>query len=241
MPTFVCKFNKNYEVFLKHVYEYVVENFAKDFNLSVLNKIEIVPSLPCLSDGRIEGTNILLSKRLYDLLPALDLDLLRDNNDFNFIVSTLYHELCHLNEQTILPNIHAICNRDDIDIDYFVAQFWIEYIVETKTNAIFKRNKSKFCDDIAINGWKINKADYDTQNTTNYFYLIKVLPYALAYCHNQKSDYVAQIKNPIVRNMVIELYDAISNIQDKYPVDDMNSLNEIKRIFFTYQKTFLNK
>ena len=39
--------------------------------------------------------------------------------------------------------------------------------------------------------------------------------------------------------MVIELYDAISNIQDKYPVDDMNSLNEIKRIFLTYQKTFL--
>ena len=239
MPTFVCKFNKNYEVFLKHVYEYVVENFAKDFDLSVLNKIEIVPSLPCLSDGRIKGTNILLSKRLCDLLPALDLDLLKDNNDFNFIVSTLYHELCHLNEQTILPNIHAICNRDDIDIDYFVAQFWIEYIVETKTNAIFKRNKSKFCDDIAINGWKINKADYDTQNTTNYFYLIKVLPYALASCHNQKSDYVAQIKNPIVRNMVIELYDAISNIQDKYPVDDMHSLNEIKRIFSTYQKTFL--
>ena len=47
MPTLVCKFNKNYEGFLKDVYEYVVENFAKDFNLSVLNKIEIVPSLPC--------------------------------------------------------------------------------------------------------------------------------------------------------------------------------------------------
>ena len=239
MPSFVCKFNKNYEVFLKHVYEYVIENFAKDFNLSLLNKIEIVPSLPCSSDGRIEGTNILLSKRLYDLLPTLDIDLLRDNNDFNLIVSTLYHELCHLNEQTILPNIHAICNRDDIDIDYFVAQFWIEYIVETKTNAVFKRNKSKFCDDIALNEWKINKADYDTQNTTNYFYLIKVLPYALAYCHNKKSDYVVRIKNPIVRNMIVELYDAISNIQDKYPVDDMNSLNEIKRIFLTYQKTFL--
>ena len=239
MATFLCKFNKNYEVFLKLVYKYVVDNFAKDFNLSVLNKVEIVPSLPCSSDGRIEGTNILLSKRLYDLLPTLDLDLLRDNNDFDLIVSTLYHELCHLNERTILPNIHAICNRDDIDIDYFVAQFWIEYIVEIKTNAVFKRNKSKFCDDIALNEWKINKADYDTQNTTNYFYLIKVLPYALAYCHNQKSDYVVQIKNPIVRNMVIELYDAISNVQNKYPVDDMNSLNEIKRIFSTYQKTFL--
>ncbi len=239
MPTFVCKFNKNYEVFLKHVYEFVIENFAKDFNLSVLNKIEIVPSLPCLSDGRIEGTTILLSKRLYDLLPTLDLDLLRDNDDFNLIISTLYHELCHLNEQTILPNIHAICNRDDIDIDYFVAQFWIEYIVEIKTNAVFKRNKSNFCDDIALNEWKINNADYDTQNTTNYFYLIKVLPYALAYYHNEKSDYVARIKNPIVRNMTVELYDALSNIQNEYPVDDMNSLNEIKRIFLTYQKTFL--
>lgn len=239
MPTLVCKFNKNYESFLKDVYEYVVENFAKDFYLSVLNKIEIVPSLPCSSDGKIEGTNILLSKRLYDLLPTLDPDQLRDNDDFNLIVSTLYHEFCHLNEQTILPNIHAICNRVDIDIDYFVAQFWIEYIVETKTNSVFKRNKSKFCDDIALNEWAINKADYNTQNTTNYFYLIKVLPYALACCQNEKSDYVVRIKNPIIRNMVVELYDAISNIQNKYPVDDMNSLNEIKRIFLTYQKTFL--
>lgn len=238
MPTFVCKFNKNYEVFLSHVYEYIIANFAQGFNLSSLNKIEIVDSLPGSNDGRmVDANTILLSKRLYDLLSIFDIKLLQNDDNFNSIVGTLYHELCHINEQTIMPNIHSICYNDEIDIEYCVALFWIEYVVELKTNAALKRNKDKFCDDVALCDWEISKFNFEDADTSNYFYLIKVLPYVLANYYNQKSfSYFSKIKNVIVRNMAIELNDAVLDVLKLYPFDDINKLHKIKTIFLTYKK-----
>lgn len=237
MPIFVCEFNKNYEIFLAEVYEYVVSNFARDFNLSSLNKIEIEESLPGLSDGRmIDPNNILLSKRLYDLLPILDIASLYGNDDFDSIVGALCHELCHINEQSVMPSIHEICYNEIKDINYCVALFWIEYIVETKTNAKITRNKSNFCKDVALCNWNIIKFNYEDADTSNYFYLIKILSYVLANC--QMPTYSNTIKNTTVKNMVIELYDAISQIKGLYPFDSINNLDEIKRIFLSYKKQF---
>lgn len=238
MPIFVCKFNKNYEVFLRNVYEYIIVNFAQDFYLSSLTKIEIVDSLPGSSDGRmVDANNILLSKRLYGLLSTFDIEALKGNDDFNSIVGTLYHELCHINEQTIMPNIHSVCYNDETNIEYCVALFWIEYIVELKTNTVLKRNNDKFCNDVASCDWKINKFNFEDADTSNYFYLLKVLPYVLANCYNHKSTtYFDKIKNSSIRNMAIELNDAVLEILKEYPFDDINKLHKIKTVFLTYKK-----
>ena len=136
-----------------------------------------------------------------------------------------------------MPNIHSICNNDEIDIEYCVALFWIEYVVELKTNAALKRNKDKFCDDVALCDWEISKFNFEDADTSNYFYLIKVLPYVLANCYNQKSlTYFDKIKNVIVRNMAIELNDAVLDVLKLYPFDDINKLHKIKTIFLTYKK-----
>ena len=50
--------------------------------------------------------------------------------------------------------------------------------------------------------------------------------------------YSNTIKNTTVKNMVIELYDAISQIKGLYPFDSINNLDEIKRIFLSYKKQF---
>lgn len=243
MPTFVCKFNKNYEVFLCHLYEYIIANFAQGFNLSSLKKVEIVDSLPGRSDGRMVDTNtILLSKRLYDSLSTFDIEALKNNDNFNLIVSTLYHELCHINEQTIMPNIHSICNSDKIDMDYCVALFWIEYIVELKTNTVLKRNKDKLCNEVALRDWNINKFNFEDADTSNYFYLIKVLPYVLANCYNNRNpNYFELIKNTTVKNMVIELNSAVLECLRAYPFDDMNKLHKIKNLLSTYKKQLVGK
>lgn len=237
MPSFTCKFNRSYEIFLGEVYEYVVSKFAKEFDLSALTEIEIVHSLPGSSDGRMVDNNILLSKRLYDLLPKLDI---HDNNDFNLVVSTLYHELCHINERTIMPNIHAVCYEEEKGIDYCVALFWIEYIVETKTDAVFRKDRSQFCHYLAESDWRIDRFNFDDNKTFNYFWLIKILPYVLVAFHNKGiSTYTERIKNKLVRNMVSELYNVILDLQKAYPFDDINKLCEIKRVMISYQKQFL--
>jgi len=241
MPVFVCKFNKNYELFLSHVYEYIITNFAQDFNLSSLRRIEIVDSLPGLSDGRMVDTNtILLSKRLYDLLSTLDIKVLQSNDDFNSIIGTLFHELCHINEQTIMPNIHSLCYNDEIDIEYCVALFWIEYIVELKTNGVLKRNKDKFCNDVALCEWNIHKFNFEDADTSNYFYLIKVLPYVLASCSIDRNySCFDLIKNASVKNMALELNDAVLESLKEYPFDDINKLHKIKTVFINYKNHFI--
>lgn len=237
MPVFVCKFNKNYELFLSHVYKYIITNFAQDFNLSSLRRIEIVDSLPGLSDGRmVDANTILLSKRLYDLLSTFDIKLLKNDDNFNSIVGTLYHELCHINEQTIMPNIHSLCYNDEIDIEYCAALFWIEYIVELKTNKALKRNKDKFCNDVASCEWNIDKFNFEDDDTSNYFYLIKVLPYVLASCCNDRnSSYFDSIKNTSVKNIAIELNNAVLESLREYPFDDINKLHKIKTVLLTHK------
>ena len=237
MPVFVCEFNKNYEVFLSHVYKYIITNFAQDFNLSSLRRIEIVDSLPGLSDGRmVDANTILLSKRLYDLLSTFDIKLLKNDDNFNSIVGTLYHELCHINEQTIMPNIHSFCCNDEIDIEYCVALFWIEYIVELKTNKALKRNKDKFCNDVALCEWNIDKFNFEDDDTSNYFYLIKVLPYVLASCcYDRNSSYFDSIKNTSVKNIAIDLNNAVLESLREYPFDDINKLHKIKTVLLTYK------
>lgn len=237
MPIFVCKFNKNYEVFLIHIYKYIIANFAQDFNLSSLRKIEIVDSLLGTSDGRmVDANTILLSKKSYDLLSTFDIEVLKSNDNFNSIVGTLYHELCHINEQTIMPNIHSICYNDEIDIEYCAALFWIEYIVELKTSTALKRNTDEFCNDVALCDWKISKFNFEDADTSNYFYLIKVLPYVLAnHCNGRNLNYFYLIKNTSVKNMAIELNDAVLEGLKAYPFDDINKLNKIKTILLTYK------
>ena len=241
MPVFVCEFNKNYEVFLSLVYEYVIATFAQGLNLSSLKKIEIVDSLPGSSDGRMVDSNtILLSKRLYDLLSTFDIETLKSNDNFNSIVGTLYHELCHINEQAIMPNIHSFCHNDEIDIEYCVALFWIEYIVELKTNRVLKRNKDKFCNDVALCEWNIDKFNFEDADTSNYFYLIKVLPYVLASCSNDRNySYFDLIKNASVKNMALELNDAVLESLREYPFDDINKLHKIKTVFINYKNHFI--
>lgn len=240
-PILVCKFNNYYENFLSKIYKNVITNFARDFDLSALSKIEIVEVLHGSSDGRLIGNDILLSKRLFDLLPTLDIESLENNSVFNLLISTLFHELCHLNERSITPNIHSMCDRDIIDIDYFVALVWIEYIVELKTNLVFKRKKTDFRKAVALNEWKICKSNFNDFDTSNYFYLVKVLPYILADLDDTTiNEYSKQIKNTVVKRMVIELYYTVTRIKKYYPFDDFKILNQIKNILLHYENHFLN-
>ena len=184
----------------------------------------------------VDANTILLSKRLYDLLSTFDIKLLKNDDNFNSIVGTLYHELCHINEQTIMPNIHSLCYNDEIDIEYCAALFWIEYIVELKTNKALKRNKDKFCNDVASCEWNIDKFNFEDDDTSNYFYLIKVLPYVLASCCNDRnSSYFDSIKNTSVKNIAIDLNNAVLESLREYPFDDINKLHKIKTVLLTYK------
>ena len=139
-----------------------------------------------------------------------------------------------------MPNIHSFCHNDEIDIEYCVALFWIEYIVELKTNRVLKRNKDKFCNDVALCEWNIDKFNFEDADTSNYFYLIKVLPYVLASCSNDRNyNYFDLIKNASVKNMALELNDAVLERLREYPFDDINKLHKIKTVFINYKKHFI--
>jgi len=103
----LCKFNNQYELFLQALYGYCVIKFGRELNLSALHTIEMVEKLPFGSDGRmIDEHTIHISSRLYETLPVFEIAELHENKNFQTLTRTLFHELCHINERSIMLQMH---------------------------------------------------------------------------------------------------------------------------------------
>ena len=88
-----------------------------------------------------------------------------------------------------------------------------------------------------MSDWKINKFNLDDDNTSNYFYLIKVLSYVLADLQSKKDFTILEkFKNPIVGNMAVELNDVVLDVLKLYPFDDIKKLHKIKSVLLAYEK-----
>lgn len=200
----------------------------------------MVKGLPGESDGRMtDAHSILISSRLYNQLPTLDINNLQGNEKFQLIVRTLFHELCHISEITTMPKIHRY-SFSHKNIGYMIALFWIEYIVERKTCAKINSQIDELCIDAAENDWSISKLNFTDADCSNYFYLTKVLAYVIARVRatGEMTIYLKTIRNPIVKSMIYELNKEVTHLEVLYPFDNMEILNEIKRLFEKYWESF---
>jgi len=243
MLSIICRFNHKYEVFLKDLFDYVITRYGNGLELSKLKSIEMVKSLSNESDGRmIDEKSIQISSRLYKHLPTLDVSDLHYNDTFKIIVKTFYHELCHISEISVMPQIHQYGFSQE-GINFMVALFWIEYIVERKSYAIINLYDNKLCTDVAKNRWNISKLNYDEADCSNYFYLTKVLPYVIARIQvdGSANTYIKTIKNPIVQSMVYELNNEVLRIEVFYPFDGIENLRGIHELFEKYFDFFMER
>ena len=77
-----CFYNYEYHIFLNKVVELVLNQYGSDLNISTLREIELrnINEFEIITDGRTVGNGkIIVTSRLYDYLPTLDLEKLQEN------------------------------------------------------------------------------------------------------------------------------------------------------------------
>lgn len=173
---------------MNKVVELILDKYGSQLNLDTLEEIELIDKneLPYETDGKVLGNNkIIVTSRLYELLPTLEIDDLKNNKDYAMLRKTLYHEMGHINDITFIPKLYN-CVLDNfehknISADSIVSLFWIEYLAEKRTVSFENVYNMEICDELVKREWHCSIANpYANYGESNFFYLIKLLPYFMA-------------------------------------------------------------
>ena len=120
-----CSYNQELNDFLNKVVRLVLDKYGTQLNISTLEEIELVNKRKYnyITDGKAYTGRIEVTSRLYELLPTLDIEELEDNNEYKLLRKTLYHELGHINDMTLMPKLYGMMFKDfqNGDVNLYVS------------------------------------------------------------------------------------------------------------------------
>lgn len=246
--------NPEMESYLSIIEEYLNVNLCKDMNLSELSNIKAVDrsKLPKNVDARSEGDTIFLSiQSIRQAMESVNLSKLAEHlkNDVKEIqpkvvniLNNLYHELCHMNERTILPVLHNIIldKKHYTLLEKLVAHFWIEFVVECKSGEQNFRSEVEFCDSFIAAKWNIQYIRGNRDDVKDLYWLMYSTPYFIALCFiNDCFDYyVRKIADNKIAGLAKKLYVVCT---DLYKGESFDNYNNIKVIGEIFEETFDTK
>lgn len=240
----VCKYSTELESFLREVVQYTLNEYGEGLKLSRLKRIELMDKseFEIAKDGSMceEGTKIIVTSRLYDLLPTYDIDELLENLEFKMIVSTMYHEMVHVSDWCDYPKIYAIGDAMEDMKNALPALFWLEYLAEKRSCKVCDVNKKEFCEQFVNNKWHSYKSDWTSFDTSNFFYLNKVIPYFLAGITEKETRnyYLNRIDNKLLVEYIQKLFLEVEKLEQLLPFDDIDKLRGLYEIMDEYFKKF---
>lgn len=187
------------------------------------------------------GTKIVLTSRLFDKLPVLQIEELYFNEDFQLIVNTLYHEMGHVSDMKKYPNLYESVFEFEDEQKALPAMLWLEYLAE-KRSVSDNENTRQFCEQFVTADWKPIKFNYEDAAFDNLFYLNKVLPYFLSRCMKIVNvDYINQIKDVKIKNYVVDFKNELLTLEKEIPFDSHEKLRRLYDIMEQYKKLLLKE
>ena len=91
-----CSYDQELHHFLNKAVGLILDKYGVILNLDTLEEIELIDKkqLPYETDGKVlSKSKIIVTSRLYELLPTLEIDNLSNNDDYAMLRKTLYHEM----------------------------------------------------------------------------------------------------------------------------------------------------
>lgn len=245
-----CQYNYELDIFLKQTVYFVIENYAYDLDLSNLKEIELVSkqAFKFNKDGEASenGTKIIVTSRLYEELPCLNINKLYTNNkSFQLIMSSLYHEMVHISDWRKYPNLYLGVQKMVGTKDILAGLIWLEYLAEKKSQMVFPTENSDFCNDFVKREWKSIKFNYEDATESNFIFLLKMIPYFMARTldYNNRLQYSMKIKNLLLRDFIMELRQEFLKLEKLLPFDDTDKLSNLYKImdsyFIKFKKEFM--
>lgn len=240
-----CSYKKEFNEFLIKVVKIVINEYAYNLNIKSLEEIELVNQniYPYLTDGRvIDKSKIIVTSRLYELLPTFNIAQLKEDKNYVSIKRALYHEMGHINDMSFFPVLYnygfsSIHNKEQV-----ASQFWLEYIAEIRTAIFENLIDLSLCDDFSQKQWNCTMSSLDKNfSDSNFAYLVKVMPYFMAVARrsNSKEFYISKIKNTLLINFIKEIDTELERLEQLKPFDDVVILDELYNIINKYYKQFM--
>lgn len=243
----ICQYDKRLENFLKDVVDYTLCKYGQELNLDNLQQIELmnISEFDLLKDGSTEehGTKIILTSRLYDMLPSFSVENLESNPNFKMIVNTLYHEMGHVTDWKKYPKLYAEAeSMDNLKIG-LPALFWLEYLAEKRSCLKDGSNNSDFCKQFVECQWRAYYSNFDDIDENNFFYLNKVIPYFMARTIDVsvRKTYMNEISNELLIGYIDELSTEIEQMEKMLPFDEPEKLSSLYEIMNRYYKQFRDR
>lgn len=236
---------KSFMFFLNKVVEIVLEKYGIQLNLETLEEIELVDKneYEYITDGRvIDCHKIIVTSRLYELLPSFRIEELNNNTNFKELKQTLYHEMGHINDMILMPVLYKYGFREDDSRERIVSQFWLEYIAERRSAGFEDIENFDLCNNFIKQSWKCTMCSFDSNfDSFNFAYLIKCLPYFMAATRENKvrNYYLKQIKNELLINFMNALDEEIVKLESKKLFDNVVELYDLYNIMNRFYKKFM--
>lgn len=240
-----CLFNQKFHGFLNEAVKHVLDTYGSQLNIDTLEEIELVNKneFEYETDGRIvDSHKIIVTSRLYELLPSFDIEKLDGNKEYVLLRQALYHELGHINDMALMPNLYKCAFRQDDSKERIVSQFWLEYIAERRTEGFEGVEDFGLCDDFVKHSWKCTMSSFESDfNSSNFAYLIKVLPYFLSATKDSdiRGSYINQLKNSLLIEFIKELDKEILYLEKRELFDDVAVLFGLYNIINRFYKRFI--
>lgn len=245
-----CSYNQELYDFLNKVVGLILDKYGTQLNISTLEEIELVNKRKYnyITDGKAYTGRIEVTSRLYELLPTLDIEELEDNNEYKLLRKTLYHELGHINDMTLMPKLYGMMFKDfqngDVNLYSISILLWIEYVAEKRTVGFENVNDMELCDDFVNEKWECSKFEPCLSgNNENFYDLTKLLPYFIARTTNEdiRNQYLDQIENRLVVDYIKEIAIEINYLESRGTFDDPEVLRGLYEIIDKYFNVFMNR
>ena len=241
-----CFYNYEYHIFLNKVVELVLNQYGSDLNISTLREIELrnINEFEIITDGRTVGNGkIIVTSRLYDYLPTLDLEKLQENEDYKRIRQTIHHEMGHINDMAAMPNLYKYASDSGNNKEQEASQFWLEYLADKRSVGFEGLDDDAYCKDFVNNNWECTMSSTtDNFDDRNYAYLTKHLPYFIARTEddNIRNKYMYFVRNSLLKEYINEADIELKKLEKIYPFDDMLELNDLFHIINKYYHKFMS-
>lgn len=240
-----CLYNQKFHIFLNEVVKLILDKYGSQLNIDTLEEIELVNKnqFEYETDGRIvDSRKIIVTSRLYELLPTLDIEKLNDNKNYKLLRQTLYHEMGHINDMVLMPSLYKYAFSEDKNEEQIVSQFWLEYLAEKRSDGFEGIENFDLCEQFVKENWKCTMISLDSNyNSKNFAYLVKVLPYFMAATQGPdiRNYYLSQIKNDLLKEFINDLDKEILELEKSDLFDDVAILSGIYDIINKYYKKFM--
>ena len=246
-----CSYNQELHQFLNEVVELVVNKYGTQLNLTTLEEIELIKKeeIPYETDGKLlSASKIIITSRLYELLPNLEIDSLKNNEDYGMLRKTLYNEMGHINDMALMPKLYncileSFENRN-INADSIASLFWGEYVAEKRTAFFENVYNLEICDDFVKRKWHCSIADpHAHYGEKNFFYLTKLLPYFMTRTNKKdlREQYLNRIENKLLIQYINEIDNEVRFLETKGLFDDVCFLKRLCTIIDKYYNKFIKK